>query len=168
MSVFFFFFSSWLAFNKSYQFLSLFSSGKEECRKPIILVIHSLICKLGVLLPVFGPPSHSHLVVSWWTRTWRLWDSADGVFFYVAAVPSCTVWTVEFLVYGIPQVSHKWFEILTDGCPYHPYFFGLILTLPVMVSLPSWIRELSLQVMKAFKMICIFICFAILCFLPFP
>lgn len=149
ISLFFSFFSFWLAFNRSFPFLSLFSSGKEECRKPIILVIHSFICKLGVLLPVLGPPSHSHLMVSCWTRAWSLWDSADCVFLYFAAVPSCSVWAVEFLVYGIPQVFQKWFEIPTDGCPYHPYFFGLILTLPVTGSLPSWIRELSLHVMKS-------------------
>lgn len=98
-----------------------FSSGKEECRKPVILVTHSyrdMEVSFLYLMP-FPLTSHAEpepaisLTFCRWSASWSF-----------TAVPSYTVWAAEFLLYWIPHLPEMfWSAVPTDGCLYHSFLW---------------------------------------------
>lgn len=129
--------------------VSRFSTGKEECRKPVILVTHSymdlevsFLCVVPFPLTSYAEPELS-----------------------ISLMFCILIHSLSCRVLALFPIFQKCFEVLyTLMVAPTTHCLGLILSypFPFMVSLPSWIREPSFQALKMFGMAYICICFAIL------
>lgn len=108
--------------------MSIFSSGKEKCRKPVTLVTHSLIHRFGGVLPVFGPLLTPSLC---WARACRL---SDVLWMVCILVLCCSLFPHRLscrvlVLLNFPPSRNVWSVVPSNGCPCHSYSFGLIRSL---------------------------------------